>query len=563
MREGNIMRFMEETPINKVVQGNYSNSVMISLNNFLFSLRNDELINNDYSYDYYQKILSDVTDSIINLNEEDRNKYICLINDIINKKIHLFADKTLDEKKLKKNRNILKMFKYSLNLLLNQELIESEYRYHYDIIDILSENPQNFQYIKNIISSIPEFKDSRKDDKHIVLKFLDLFGKNYKLKLVDQGLSYTNPEFYRDLIDEFNKLQPDYEDEDINNYNTYLEELEKFILEKNYSDKDSILRDIVFLKKSIKNINVVSEKDNKDEINYEIRDLKVRLKQIIEDNEITKSSSDIISSSETFKLSNNDKYAYTIKYASDGSIILDVHMLNLGLLISNNSLLIDEMKKNINYIESNNLNLPKLNVGKTYPTITYHIHLLNDNNVHLTVEPTITKIVNEYDYHYLVTHNQLNLNILNNILSRILEDVDTYNLDYITTSVNKIISDLLKPMVEKNNMIYSTQLDLRDLINKNHNSICDKLYKIAKPDAHKIFDILDMDDYKAYTDICNEDSMIILDPYNYLGLNLQKIIMNKYNQIIVPNDNMTPILKELNKNNYFVNTSKKSKKLKR
>ncbi|MBR1413614.1 MAG: hypothetical protein IJ574_02980 [Bacilli bacterium] len=557
------MKFMEETPINKVIKGTYSSELMINLNNFLFSLRNDELINNNYSYENYQKILGDIINQLVNLNEEDRTHFICLINDIINKKIHLFADKSLDAKTLKKNRDILKMFKYSLNLLLNQELIESDYRYHYDIIDILSENPQNFQYIKNIINTIPEFKDARRNDEHIVLKFLDSFGKNYKLKLVDQGLSYINPEFYRDLIDEFNRLQPDYEDEDIESYNTYLEELEKYVLEKNYSDKDSILRDIDYLKKSIKNIQVENIDDVENEINLEIRDLKMRLNQIIEDNEVTKDKENIISSSEVFKISNNDKYAYNIKYSSDGSLILDVHMLNLGLLISNNSLLIDKMKQDINYISNNNLNLPKFKEGKTYPTITYHIHLLNDNKVYLTVEPTITKIVNEYDYHYLVTHNQLNLNIMNNILSRILEDVNTYDLDYVTTSVDQIISDLLKPMLENSSMIYRSELDLKDLINKNHNAICDKLYKIAKPDAHKIFDILEKDDYKIYTDTCNEDSMIVIDPYNYLGLNLQKIIMNKYNNRITPNDNMTSILKELNKNNYFVNVGKKNKRLKR
>lgn len=143
-------------------------------------------------------------------------------------------------------------------------------------------------------------------------------------------------------------------------------------------------------------------------------------------------------------------------------------------------------------------------------------------------------------------------------------NIEAENNEYFEGSMKDLISRHLSRKIStrleagKVPFIYKAALpDQEKLIEKNHNNTCDILFKIPKPTAHRIYDILDQKESTATYYIPNKTKLSKIETDSmtlegtYLLETLHRIQEQRYNPDEA-SEEIKILLQELNSNHEYV-----------
>lgn len=173
------------------------------------------------------------------------------------------------------------------------QIDEEDTSVYYDILNKLMQDDRNYDYIKKLLE-IEEFTRARKTYKeregrgrktvikrrkeHIVLLVLDNFIKNYKLKLLDQGLDYIEPIYYKEIIKLFINNNVELTQEEQDKYYIRIEEFKEYIKGKGYQTTEKVLNDI----EEIETLdNIEERKENPEQLCLEKQETKEKFRTIM------------------------------------------------------------------------------------------------------------------------------------------------------------------------------------------------------------------------------------------------------------------------------------------
>lgn len=393
------------------------------------------------------------------------------------------------------------------------ESIDEDTSAYYDILEELIDNDANYTYISKLMRDIPNFACARKDDKHFAFLLLDRFIENYKLKLVNQGLPYVEPDFYKELISLNFSLGPSFSEDEKLDFSLLLVTFKDYVISKNYNNSEKVFDDIDFIADSMDKIKIIEEKQD-DKVLEELSSLKYRMADV--SNSYVKNNYSV---SSAFKFDNISNYAFSVSYSSDDNIILKIHILDTASFIKDDSLIYEEMK-------SKDLELPRFELNSFYPAMTFVYTIFSNNKISdVRVTSSVVNISEEYANQDLGNYmDNPHIKDLFSAFKRIKDyrNIDDiyYSQDGIKDFTDSILNkDITKSFVN-NNMpfIYKAYLENgNDLVRINHNAVCDKLIDIPKKEAHRVFDILD-EVYDSY--YVPNGGKLELDSSKFLGLYL-------------------------------------------
>lgn len=392
------------------------------------------------------------------------------------------------------------------------ERIDEDTSAYYDILEVLIDNDANYTYISKLMREIPNFVNARKEDKHILFLLLDKFIENYKLKLVNQGLPYVEPDFYKELLSLNFSLNPYFSEQERLDFSLLLVTFKDYVISKNYNDSEKVFEDIDFIANSMDNIEI-KEKEIDDKVKEELTSLKYKMIDVA--NSYLRKGYDI---SSAFKFDNIPNYVFSLDCSSDNRIILKIHILDTASFIKDDDLLYDELK-------TRDLPIPRFRNGNIYPAMTFVYSIFNNRVSDVRVTSSVVNINEEYTNQDLGSYiDNYNIKDLFKVFKRIKDskniDVDYYSQDGIKNFIDSILNKDITKSFADNNMpfIYKTYLESgEDLVRVNHNAVCDKLIDIPKKEAHRVFDILDevYDSYYVPT-----SGKLEFDSNKFLGLYL-------------------------------------------
>ena len=432
------------------------------------------------------------------------------------------------------------------------QIDEEDTSVYYDILNKLMQDDRNYDYIKKLLD-IEEFTRARKTYKekeghgrktvinrrkeHIVLLSLDNFIKNYKLKLLDQGLDYIEPIYYKEIIKLFIKKDVELTQEEQDKYYTRIEEFKEYIKGKGYQTTDKVLNDI----EEIESLEYIEEsKEQTGQLYFERQERK-EIYEFLLDSAVIRNerrgypeyqTSDTI---KTFQIAGLKPFAFSLQFNLDGSRKIGVHILDTTTIVNEN----DDIAKEV---ESGLQVLPKLNTEREYPTIVFESNINKNNQLQdLKVTPATIKIDKYYNYEDLDNYRDITeLKQVANWLKLIQEKIGLLENEYQDYTTKELISTYLsermssKLQSQKIPFIYQSPLpNIEELILQNHNEICTDLHKIARPKAHQIFDIIDSKDSEYYTPTKTKESKLEMNPDTEAGIflmnTIHKIVSKKYN----------------------------------
>ncbi|HIR58810.1 MAG TPA: hypothetical protein IAB38_02055 [Candidatus Onthousia excrementipullorum] len=393
------------------------------------------------------------------------------------------------------------------------ESIDEDTSAYYDILEELIDNDANYTYISKLMRDIPNFACARKDDKHFAFLLLDRFIENYKLKLVNQGLPYVEPDFYKELISLNFSLGPSFSEDEKLDFSLLLVTFKDYVISKNYNNSEKVFDDIDFIADSMDKIKIIEEKQD-DKVLEELSSLKYRMADV--SNFYVKNNYSV---SSAFKFDNISNYAFSVDYSSDDNIILKIHILDTASFIKDDSLIYEEMK-------SKDLELPRFELNSFYPAMTFVYTIFSNNKISdVRVTSSVVNISEEYANQDL--GNYMDNPRIKDLFSAFKRIKDYRNIDdiyYSQDGIKDFTDSILNKDITKsfvnNNMpfIYKAYLENgNDLVRINHNAVCDKLIDIPKKEAHRVFDILD-EVYDSY--YVPNGGKLELDSSKFLGLYL-------------------------------------------
>ena len=476
----------------------------------------------------------------INKLPEFAKEEVCLLGkDVLKNYLRTISKENATEKNFIKN--IIHLFEKNLPLEVNNNTIDTSAYYH--ILSYLSEDDRNYPILKKMIIQIDNFKYARENN-HILFYLLDKFIQNYKVKLVNQGIPYTDPTFYQEIIQLiFEQTNPLSESET----DKFLETISDFVnycKKRKYISLSEVNKDLSQIISSLHQEKVKEESTEEQENilkNYTFPNLI---------NYYQKSSIDEVKDdkfTKTYLLNKIQNVAFSIHYTEDGPITFTTHLLDNSKLLSFDSDLLSHKDK-----------LIQIKPGLNYPALSFSYTLMPDNTIlPLRVTPSlinITKVFSEKDM-----QNHQENSILNDSIS-IVKQINNTSEEIFTVSsflqnIHQKLSSDIQEIFQKNNIpfIYQEEIKDKNLIHKNHNQICQALSEIDKEEAHLIFNIINDSEEKYYTMENTTTSTIELNPNTSLGIYLlstihkiQKGTYQKEEEIKI----ISYLLEKLNKTSY-------------
>ena len=474
----------------------------------------------------------------INKLPEFAKEEVCLLGkDVLKNYLRTLPKENTTEKNFIKK--IIHLFEENLPLeVKNNTLDTSSY---YNILSYLSEDDKNYSIIEKLILQIDNFKYARQDN-HILFYLLDKFIQNYKVKLVNQGIQYTDPIFYKEIIKLiFNQTNPLSEIE----IEQFLDKISDFInycKKRKYISLSEVNEDISEIISSLH-----QEKAEKEE--YNILEQENILKNVAFPNLVNyyqRISKELVKEN-TFMFNKRKNTAFSISCDENGTITFTTHLLDNSKLLSFESELLSHQDK-----------LIKLEKETTYPVLSFSYSLTKDN-VLLPLKITSSLVnINE-----VFSEKDIQTNPQNPILKdsiSILQKLNNTSEEITTVSsffqlIDYVLCSNIKEIFQKNNIpfIYQEEITDKSLTHRNHNQICQVLSEIDKEEAHTIFNIIDENKDKYYTMKNNTTSTIELNPDTSLGIYLlstiHKIKDGTYSQEEAIKT-ISYLLEKLNKTNY-------------
>ena len=474
----------------------------------------------------------------INKLPEFAKEEVCLLGkDVLKNYLRTLPKENTTEKNFIKK--IIHLFEENLPLEVNNNTIDTSS--YYSILSYLSEDDKNYSIIEKLILQIDNFKYARQDN-HILFYLLDKFIQNYKVKLVNQGIQYIDPIFYKEIIKLiFNQTNPLSEIE----IEQFLDKISDFInycKKRKYISLSEVNEDISEIISSLH-----QEKAEKEE--YNILEQENILKNVAFPNLVNyyqRTSKEVIKEN-TFMFNKRKNIAFSISYAENGTTTFTTHLLDNSKLLSFESELLSHQDK-----------LIQLEKETTYPVLSFSYSLTKDN-VLLPLKVTSSLInINEVFSEKDIQKNPQNP-ILKDSIS-ILQKLNNTSEEITTVSsffqlVDYVLCSNIKEIFQKNNIpfIYQEEITDKSLTHRNHNQICQVLSEIDKEEAHTIFNIIDENKDKYYIMKNNTTSTIELNPDTSLGIYLlstiHKIKEGTYSQEEAIKT-ISYLLEKLNKTNY-------------
>ena len=474
----------------------------------------------------------------INKLPEFAKEEVCLLGkDVLKNYLRTLPKENTTEKNFIKK--IIHLFEENLPLeVKNNTLDTSSY---YNILSYLSEDDKNYSIIEKLVLQIDNFKYARQDN-HILFYLLDKFIQNYKVKLVNQGIQYTDPIFYKEIIKLiFNQTNPLSEIE----IEQFLDKISDFInycKKRKYISLSEVNEDISEIISSLH-----QEKAEKEE--YNILEQENILKNAAFPNLVNyyqRSSKELVKEN-TFMFNKRKNTAFSISCDENGTITFTTHLLDNSKLLSFESELLSHQDK-----------LIQLEKETTYPVLSFSYSLTKDN-VLLPLKITSSLVnINE-----VFSEKDIQTNPQNPILKdsiSILQKLNNTSEEITTVSsffqlIDYVLCSNIKEIFQKNNIpfIYQEEITDKSLTHRNHNQICQVLSEIDKEEAHTIFNIIDENKDKYYIMKNNTTSTIELNPDTSLGIYLlstiHKIKEGTYSQEEAIKT-ISYLLEKLNKTNY-------------
>ena len=456
---------------------------------------------------------------------------------------------------------------------------------YYDILSKLMEDDRNYDYIKNLLT-IEEFRRARKTQviregkgrnhtkrvskEHIVLLALDKFIENYKLKLVNQGLEYVEPTYYKKIIELFQKYHIDLLPEEAKKYNKKLERFTSYVIRKGYHNKKDVLRDISDIEDPTQQSSQVNEMASSSQEAEKTTDqLNQKQKRYLAKYALSQGAKKArqrnypgyypSSHVSTFQLESLDPFLFSISYQNDGSRKMGVHILDTTHIINEN----EAFKKDL---EEGKLSLPKIRRRVSYPTMSFESIIEKDFSLSKgIITPAVIKVDKYYtqedmdNYRNIPDLKEL-ISYLHLINEKIITDENMYQELGMKEMITTYLSEAISTYFEEKQVpfIYRSKIPSQEeLIQANHNEVCNDLYKIPKPIAHQIFYIMDSrevasDYYIAWKTANNQ---IELNPATEEGIylldTLRKIKEEKYNPDEAQ-ESVSSLLDELNSAKEYV-----------
>ena len=508
------------------------------------SLFLNQLCCGDYLKKYGEElnhfIPEDITKIFKEINKlpEFAKEEVCLLGkDVLKNYLRTLPKENTTEKNFIKK--IIHLFEENLPLeVKNNTLDTSSY---YNILSYLSEDDKNYSIIEKLILQIDNFKYARQDN-HILFYLLDKFIQNYKVKLVNQGIQYTDPIFYKEIIKLiFNQTNPLSEIE----IEQFLDKISDFInycKKRKYISLSEVNEDISEIISSLH-----QEKAEKEE--YNILEQENILKNVAFPNLVNyyqRISKELVKEN-TFMFNKRKNTAFSISCDENGTITFTTHLLDNSKLLSFESELLSHQDK-----------LIQLEKETTYPVLSFSYSLTKDN-VLLPLKITSSLVnINE-----VFSEKDIQTNPQNPILKdsiSILQKLNNTSEEITTVSnffqlVDYVLCSNIKEIFQKNNIpfIYQEEITDKSLTHRNHNQICQVLSEIDKEEAHTIFNIIDENKDKYYIMKNNTTSTIELNPDTSLGIYLlstiHKIKDGTYSQEEAIKT-ISYLLEKLNKTNY-------------
>ena len=474
----------------------------------------------------------------INKLPEFAKEEVCLLGkDVLKNYLRTLPKENTTEKNFIKK--IIHLFEENLPLeVKNNTLDTSSY---YNILSYLSEDDKNYSIIEKLVLQIDNFKYARQDN-HILFYLLDKFIQNYKVKLVNQGIQYTDPSFYKEIIKLiFNQTNPLSEIE----IEQFLDKISDFInycKKRKYISLSEVNEDISEIISSLH-----QEKAEKEE--YNILEQENILKNVAFPNLVNyyqRISKELVKEN-TFMFNKRKNTAFSISCDENGTITFTTHLLDNSKLLSFESELLSHQER-----------LIKLEKETTYPVLSFSYSLTKDN-VLLPLKITSSLVnINE-----VFSEKDIQTNPQNPILKdsiSILQKLNNTSEEITTVSsffqlVDYVLCSNIKEIFQKNNIpfIYQEEITDKSLTHRNHNQICQVLSEIDKEEAHTIFNIIDENKDKYYTMKNNTTSTIELNPDTSLGIYLLSTIHKIKDGTYSREEAIKTIsylLEKLNKTNY-------------
>ncbi len=446
--------------------------------------------------------------------KEEEKEEICLLGkDVLKNYLRTISKEEISKRNFIKK--LIALFEENISVEIVEKTDTSSY---YTILKLLSEDDRNYPLIKELISKIDNFKYARYQNNHIVFYLLDEMIKNYKLKLVNQGLKFTDPLFYKEVIKLILKENNLTNEEKIK-YLEMLSSFETYCQSKKYISMSEISKDIAELSYLNQELPEIEDKTDK------LKQQQLILKNV-NLHDLTKhyfyTSIEKVFPTEntfTFMIDKIKNYAFSIKYQENGDITLGIHILD-------NSKLIPLDSEILNHKEY----LLRLDTNDLYPTMNLNYTIYPNNKISsLKISPSllkIDKVIPESDlkkyqtYPFLKDFNKI-LKIKSKSQSVLLNNSSRIK-ELIQNILSKEITEIFKSMEVP--FIYEEEKIDEEKMLKNHNDICQILSKLSKTESYQIINIIKNTKDKYYTMTPTDTSRIILDETTSLGIYLQSTI---------------------------------------
>lgn len=513
--------------------------------------------------------LLDKLDNTLQLNFS----YACY--DILRKRLLFLKDQNLDKAEEEKQRRILKKweqyFNHNIHALTEEEKPYQE-DYYYVIMDSLLNEDRNYQYIRNLLKEVPEFRTARNSKGHITINLMDRYIVNMKYKLLNHKIPFLDPNYYSKVFETYfeygNCLFPEekeYLKNRINQFREYIKNKKYACSEDIYSQLDQMEQLVEFAKRkealpcekmdleledmlSYVNQHVKGYADLTSSYHQEligkIEEYKSRFKKEYGKEPSVEMMYDMLGfdpnelrntqfAPEVFSLENSGQYAYSVYYDEEGDTYLRFHILDVSSLFDSDSKKEKIIKEKQLKLNNHQFVFPHFKKGGKYPTITLQVPIYKNGKIGDMVPfkgiVEINEIYGDDDvYNYrnnpflkqlVAAFRKLNLSDEAYHCLEDSKDIEVMMIEAINKGLGKMFEDYHIPYIYCN---YPT--DNEDLIRRNHNQVCHLLHKVPKKKAYQIFDVLDSPVEKAYSLDKGEDSIIEVNPYTYLGIDLQRLL---------------------------------------
>lgn len=490
-----------------------------------FVERINNILNKDifWQFDEVYPCLEKVTDAILaSFNEpgQEKENIICLCNVMKNlmisksNEIKGYLTKEEAREYTKKLRDLARKFEKVKKASIEKP-VEKKNTAYLEILLLLLENPRNYYYMERIIDTV-SLKIEEESLDYFLEVVIDLFIKNYKLKLANQKLEYVNPNYYLELI----RLLLTHANISLAKRKEVKGKLDCFYDELS-ERKESELRDEALMSlEQLKQEKEVSKQEQ--DITLEIKRTVEERMQYLQRNQKTKKQNDY--PVRTFAIG---KFAYSLEYNDEGDTYFRIHLLDSSALILENNVVDEKMKKHMLLNQKYTFDLP-YQEKESYPVLTLQYRIYKNGTHRFQIFEDFIQMDEVYNKNDLEHYRDIpDLKEVVSSYKRLHKKGNSENLDTYTESiaVSEILS-LFAACPKEIPCMYKRPLDkvMEDTQIENHNQICHLLAKIDRKTAHQIFAILEEVREDIYCNYRTEDAYLSLDSFCYETIYLYRTL---------------------------------------